>query len=67
MSKVRFEINKARKEMKAPAQRTRFCRNQTEKVEVKVGKFFQNPQKKDGEIKLMRGMTSYMEEIWGKI
>lgn len=35
-------------------------------MEIKVGKFFQNPQKKDGEIKLMRGMTSYMEGIWEK-
>ena len=35
-------------------------------MEIKVGKFFQNPQKKDEGIKLMRGMTSYMEEIRGK-
>lgn len=64
MSKVRSEINKARKEMKAPAQRTRFCRNQTEKWRLKLGN--SSRIHKDGEIKLMRRTTSYMEGIWEK-
>lgn len=31
-------------------------------MEIKFGKFFQNAQKKDKEIKIMREMTSDMED-----
>lgn len=62
VSKNRSEINESYKEMRNSSTWSWILQKLNSKVEIKFGKFFQNPQKKDKEIKLMRETTSDKED-----